>query len=210
MDTSSVRSRSGGSPDPKRPDGEPEAEHPRTGDDRPARRRLAFGAAGVFTVAMTAMWLWMLFIYDPGLLIDELPDRTFATEAEQICAAANDKIFDLPPAEAADDPIERADVIDTANATLSTMLAELAPLAPAKPPKADEASEEWLAAEAVEEWLDDWATHLGDRQSYADDLRTDPTARFTETPKGSKQVSRAIDSFAQVNRMPSCETPGDV
>jgi hypothetical protein len=158
-------------------------------------------AAGAFTVAMVAMWLWMLFIYDPGLMIDELPDQTFPTAAEQICATANDTIIHLPPAEATDDPIERADVIDTANATLSTMLAELAPLAPTEPPE---------SAEAIEEWLDDWGTHLGDRRRYADELREDPTARFTETPKGSKQVSRAIDGFAQVNRMPSCETPGDV
>ncbi|MEZ5238114.1 MAG: hypothetical protein R2716_03935 [Microthrixaceae bacterium] len=52
--------------------------------------------------------------------------------------------------------------------------------------------------------------HLGDREDYAAALRADPEARFTETPKGSKQISRAIDSYAQVNRMPSCGTPGDV
>lgn len=201
MDTSSARSKPAGSPGPGRLDGEPEPYDPEPAGDLSPRRRVGWIAAGVFTVAMFAMWLWMLFIYDPGLLVDELPDRRFPTEAEQICATANDKITDLPPAEATDDPIERADVIDTANAELSTMLAELAPLAPSEPPE---------STEAVNEWLDDWATHLENRQRYADELRKDATARFTETPKGSRQISRAIDGFAQVNRMPSCETPGDV
>ncbi len=147
------------------------------------------------------MWLWILFLYHPSLLIDELPDPTFPNAAEKICAMADDEIGHLPPAEATKDPVERADVIDTANQTLTRMVAELAPLAPTQPPE---------SAEAVNEWLGDWKTHLADRQRYADELRKDPEARFTETTKGSKQVSRAIDSFADVNSMPHCGTPGDV
>lgn len=189
-------SASGGSPQPTEtgPSGAPQR-------GRSTKRSLGLTAAGIFVVATFAMWLWMLFIYDPGLLVDELADRTFPTRAEEICAVANDEISHLPPAESTDDPIERAEVIDTANSTLARMVADLAPLAPTEPPQ---------AAEAVGEWLDDWGTHLEDRQRYAEDLRVDPTARFTETPKGSKQISRAIDSFAEVNRMPSCGTPGDV
>lgn len=201
VDTSPVDNRCDGPPGTDGPDEQRSRPTPGTNDDPPARRRVAFIAAAVFAVATMSMWIWMLFVYDPGLMIDELPDRTFPTEAEQICAAANETISDLPPAEATDDPIERADVIDTANATLSRMLGELSPLTPAEPPE---------SAEAVEEWLGDWTTHLEDRERYADRLRDDPTARFTETPKGSRQVSRAIDAFAEVNRMPSCGTPGDV
>lgn len=201
MDTSSLGSHTSGSPDQDPPDRRSQPANRYRNDDRPGRRRIAFIAAGIFAVATFAMWMWMFFIYDPGLMIDELPDRTFPTEAEQICAEVNDAISELPPAEATDGPVERADVIDTANADLSAMLAQLAPLTPTDPPE---------SAEAVKEWLDDWATHLADRQRYADTLRRDPTARFTETPKGSKQISRAIDSFAEVNRMPSCGTPGDV
>ena len=162
---------------------------------------MGIAAALVFLVASTLMWIWMLFFYDPGLLIDELEDRTFPTAAEEICAAALEEIDELPPAEVTFDPLERAAVIDEANDILAVMLSQLAPLAPTEPPE---------AAEAVEEWLDDWSTYLGDRQEYADALRDDPEARFTESPKGPKQISRAIDSYAQVNRMTSCETPGDV
>lgn len=201
VDTSSVDGRCGGSPDTDTPAQHRSRPTPGINHDRPARRRVAFVAAALFAVVTMAMWMWMLFVYDPGLMIDELPDRTFPTEAEKICAATNEAISDLPPAETTDDPIERAGVIDTANTDLATMLVRLAPLAPTEPPE---------SAEAVQEWLDDWATHLEDRQRYADSLRSDPTARFTETAKGSKQVSRAIDSFAEVNRMPSCGTPGDV
>ncbi|MEZ5238115.1 MAG: hypothetical protein R2716_03940 [Microthrixaceae bacterium] len=86
----------------------------------------------------------MLFIYDPGLLVDELGDRTFPTEAERICAAALEEISHLPPAEATEDPVERAEVIETANATLASMVAQLAPLAPDEPPEAAEAVDEWL------------------------------------------------------------------
>ncbi|MEI2700204.1 MAG: hypothetical protein V9E94_18420 [Microthrixaceae bacterium] len=45
-----------------------------------------------------------------------------------------------------------------------------------------------------------------------EELRIDDDARFLETVKGSdtKGISRAINSFAQVNRMESCMTPGDV
>lgn len=165
------------------------------------RRRIALIAAAVFAVMMAAMWIWILFIYDPGRLIDELPDTAFPTAAEKICADAVAEISELPPAQSTNDPVERAAVIDDANTALSLMVSQLAPIAPSAPPE---------SAEAVHEWLDDWATHIGDRESYADALRSDPEARFTETPKGTKQISRAIDGFAEVNRMPSCATTGDV
>lgn len=180
-------------------------------DDSPAgRRKLAIGAAIAFAVATFAFWIWLLFVYDAGLLVDELADRTFPTEAEQVCSEAEARIDLLPPAQTADDPLERAEVVETANETLSVMVAQLGPLAPAEPADGPDAGQEWLDYEAVQEWLGDWATHLQDRADYATALREDPDARFTETTKGSKQVSRAIDSYAEVNRMPSCSTPGDV
>ena len=63
-----------------------------------------------------------------------------------------------------------------------------------------------------DEWLDDWTTYIGNRQRYVENLRVDDEARFLETTKGSdtKGITRAINSFAQVNRMDSCETPADL
>lgn len=158
-------------------------------------------AAAAFAVATFGAWIWAIFIYDPGLLVDELADPSFPQAAEPICTATMAELDRLPRAESTDDPVERADVIDRADALLATMVDRLRPLAPESPPE---------AVEAVDEWLGDWDDHIGDRTRYADALRGNPDARFTESVKGSKQLSRAIDGFAQVNRMPSCETPGDV
>ncbi len=165
------------------------------------RRRAVFVLVALFTIGSFAMWIWILFLYDPGLLIDELEDKTFPTEAEVVCAAAVEQVDALPTAQTAATATERADVVDEANAILAAMVAELRPLAPGEPRE---------ASEAVTEWRDDWEVHIGDREGYAARLRDDPEARFTETTKAEKQLSRAIDSFAAVNRMTSCETPGDV
>jgi hypothetical protein len=165
------------------------------------RHRAAWAAGLGFAALCFGLWLYALFIYDPGLLVDELADRSFPRAAEAVCATHMEELDALPRAETAKDPIARADTIDSANVILLAMLGDLRPLAPTKPADANE---------AVNEWIDDWGTHLRDRQDYADRLREDPEARFIESVKGSKQVSRAIDGYAQVNRMRSCETPGDV
>lgn len=176
--------------------GPPDAHPP---SDR--RRRLALAAGTLFAVVSMGAWVWMLVFYDPGLLIDELEDRTFPEAAEEVCAVALANIEALPRAESAEDAAGRAAVVAVANQELATMVDGLRPLAPTEPPE---------AAEAVNEWLDDWETYLADRQEYAEDLARDPETRFTESQKGGKQISRAIDAYAQVNRMTSCETPGDV
>jgi hypothetical protein len=169
--------------------------------DRGLRRKLVLTLVAVFTIGSFAMWIYILFVYDPGLLIDELPDKTFPTEAEEVCADAIAEIEQLPEAQTAADNVERAAVVTEANGYLTAMVDELRLIAPVEPPE---------SAEAVNEWLDDWQVHLEDRSDYALRLAADPEARFTETPKAEKQISRAIDSFAEVNSMVSCSTPGDV
>ncbi|HRW42779.1 MAG TPA: hypothetical protein P5193_14600 [Microthrixaceae bacterium] len=62
----------------------------------------------------------------------------------------------------------------------------------------------------IQQWVEDWNTYIGDRDDYADQLRDDPDTRFTESLKSNRQISRAIDAFAMVNRMDSCAVPGDV
>lgn len=168
---------------------------------RDRKRTISWILAGLFTVATFSVWLYAIFIYDPGLLVDELADRTFPKAAESVCAATLAELDQLPRAEETDDPVQRADVIDEANAMLTQMVDRLHFLAPDHPRE---------ASEAINEWLGDWKVHIHSRQEYADKLRTDPNAEFIETTKGSKQLSRAIDGYAQVNRMNSCQTPGDV
>jgi hypothetical protein len=171
--------------------------------DAPSRSRLALVATLAAVAVLLGGWVYVLFIYDPGLMIDELADRTFPTQAEQICAVAKEQLAELPPAELAASASERADVVARTNVILTDMVRDLRPLAPTEPPN---------AAKGVNEWLDDWLAYIGDRERYVDNLRVDDEARFLEQTKGSdtKGISRAINSFAQVNRMDSCTTPADL
>jgi hypothetical protein len=171
--------------------------------DAPSRSRIALVATLIAVALLLGGWIYVLFLYDPGLLIDELADKRFPTEAEQVCAAAKAELEQLPRAELAAGPDERAEVVERSNVILANMLADLRPLTPTTPER---------DAEAVPEWLDDWATYLGNRQRYAENLRVDDDARFLESTKGSdtKGITRAINGFAQVNRMLSCTTPADL
>jgi len=170
-------------------------------DDRSTGRKVLLYAGLLFVVVTFGLWIYALFIYDPGLMIDELGDRTFPRKAEEICHRARVEIEKLPTAERTPDPAERADVIDTANESLRAMTAELAGIVP---------QGDGRVTVGIGQWVEDWNVYIADRQSYADELRTDADARFTETPKSNRQISRAIDAFAQVNRMESCMVPGDV
>ncbi len=168
---------------------------------RSARRTIGWVAAGTFVVATFAMWLYAFFLFDPGLKVDELADRTFPTAAEPICAAAGARLDQLPPANTAKDALERADVVDQADEILRGMLDQLRSVAPTGDDR---------VSKGISMWIDDWETYLQDRVEYAAQLRQDPDTRFTETVKANRQISRAIDGFAEVNRMDSCVTPGDV
>ena len=118
---------------------------------------------------------------------------------------------ELPLANESDSADERAATLATSNEIFSRMVAELRPLA-------DDAADVYTAedeqryASGIADWVDDWGTYLEDREEYVENLRVDDDARFLETAKGSdtKGITRAINSFAQVNKMMSCVTPGDV
>ena len=148
-------------------------------------------------------WAYLLFFYDPGLMIDELADKTFPTQAEDVCAVAAGQLSTLRPANLATNPLDRAETLEQSNVVLSQMIDDLRPLTPTGPQK---------VTDGVTEWLDDWETYIGNRSAYVDNLRADPEARFLESTKGTstKGITRAIDGFAEVNEMTSCTTPADV
>lgn len=160
---------------------------------------------GVFTAigVVVAAWIYVIFFYRPELLIDELADRTFPRQAEEICAVAVARFEELPFASQAASAVERAREVERSNEIFDEMVRDLRTVVPTDPPEANE---------AVLEWLDDWDTYLDDRRAYVADLYEDPHARFLETAKGgpNKGITRAITGFAQVNRMDSCVTPGDL
>jgi hypothetical protein len=183
-------------------------------DDVP-RRRVAVIATLVGVAVLVSGWVYVLFVYDPGLMIDELADRRFPTQAEQVCAAAKAELDELPPAEAAQNADERADVVARSNVVLARMLADLRPLVPQSPDPSDtspEAREQRRVNDGIHEWIDDWGTYLGNREDYVENLHADDDARFLESTKGSdtRGITRAINGFAEVNRMESCTTPADL
>ena len=156
----------------------------------------------IVVVALVAMWAYVLYLaFGPGRQPppDRLADPAFGRQAQATCEAALADVAALPPAVQAESAVERADIVAQANARFATMLDEIEPLAPG--------GED---GEIVAAWIADWRTYLGDREAYADALRTDPEARLYVTAKDREQVTEYIDAFAADNRMPACGTPIDV
>ncbi len=160
----------------------------------------------VVVVALVSMWAYVLFLaFGPGRQppIDRLDDPAFAEAGETRCAEALVEVEALPVASASDTAAERAGVLTQADAIFEDMLDDLddsVDLAPAGDQR-----------RRATEWLADWRTYLGDRQAYAEALRTDPGARLlvSEKPGEGRQITGWIDEFANANRMPSCITPTD-
>ncbi len=160
----------------------------------------------VVVVAMVSMWGYVLFLaFGPGRQppIDRLDDPAFAEAGEARCAGALDEVDDLPVASESDTATERAGVLADADAVFAEMLDDLdgmVDLAPAGDQR-----------RRATEWLGDWRIYLGDREAYAEALRTDPGARLlvSEKPGAGRQITGWIDEFAKANRMPSCITPTD-
>lgn len=170
--------------------------------DTPPRRFILWITLAAVT-ALAVGWVYVLFIYRPQYLIDELPDRAFPVAAEQICAGAAARYEQLPKAQSATSADERAEVVAQSNLIFNDMVDELR-LQLDTVPLADRPG--------VTDWVNDWAEYVQNRETYVEALRVDDEARFLETPKGrkTKGVTQAINSFAQVNSMLSCVTPGDL
>lgn len=193
-----------GEPGEVKTETEPDADEPEVA----APRRWTAARAGltVVVLAMVMMWGYVLFLaFGPGRQppIDRLDDPAFAEAGEARCAEALEEVDALPVASASDTAAERAAVLAQADAVFAGMLDDLdgmVGLAPAGDQR-----------RRATEWLADWRTYLGDREAYADALRTDPEARLlvSEKPGEGRQITGWIDEFAKANRMPSCITPTD-
>jgi hypothetical protein len=164
-----------------------------------APAKLQIGLAVALVAGWGAILGWTL-VADPGEPPDFLDDRTFPEAAEPVCAAAMARVESFGSAAAVDSIEERADLVDQQDEVFIVMVDELRTL----PIPAGEQGG-WVRA-----WLDDWETHIGDRRAWAATLHGGEDPPFVETAKGNDQVSEAVDSFAEVNDMPSCATFNDV
>lgn len=179
-----------------------------SGDGASVGRRSRLGRTVVLIVvcALLSMWGYVLYLaFGPGRQppIDRLDDPAFAEAAEQRCAATLEEVDRLPVASASQTAAERADVLARANAAYAAMLDDLDDL-DTLAPVGDQ-------RRRADEWLGDWRTYLGDREKYAEALRTDPDARLLVSAKAGEgqQITGWIDEFARANRMPSCVSPTD-
>ena len=66
--------------------------------------------------------------------------------------------------------------------------------------------------EAETQWIEDWQVYVHDRRDYTAQLRVDPMTRFavTQSDRDKRQVTSALDRFAEINAMPSCVVPDDL
>ena len=166
--------------------------------------RLGVLLPALIALAVAGMWLWVFLYHLGGDWLDNqpgrLPDATFATAAEPVCQLAVDRFVRLPRAWETPTPDERAAVVQESVGIFAEMVADLRTVSFGNAPG------------PVEEWLLDWETYIADRADYGQRLTTDPAARFyvTQSDRDRRQITLAIDRFAQTNGMPSCATPADL
>ena len=171
-------------------------------DDAP-RRRITVGRVVIILVLLGLALMWIYALsgaakQDPP---DQLDDRAFPEAAERRCAAALEVIEDLPAAQEAENPEERAPSAAAATDELEAMVDDLAAEAPTGAGR---------DARITGLWLQDWRTYLEDRRDYVTELEQGSEEPFEVTPRGNRQITVTIDNFATVNDMESCATPQDI
>jgi hypothetical protein len=175
----------------------------------PVRRR-RFRPAVVAVLAslalLTAMWVYILFFADTDNP-NRLADRAWTKQAEAICKSYADQIKVLPDATTfadikpkAEAMRQRAVVGQQVTDLLTAMVAALR----ARPPA------DAVSADAVNRWLADYDTYLGDRHRHLDRWAAGEDPPFAETAVNDKPISLGMDDFADANNMASCEVPGDL
>jgi hypothetical protein len=156
--------------------------------------------------ALAVMWIYILFFADTANP-NRLADRAWTKHAEAICKGYADQIRALPDATRfadikpkAEAMRQRAVVGQQATDLLTAMVAALR----ATPPQ------DAVSADAVNRWLADYDTYLGDRRRHLGYWAAGEDPQFAETEVGGKPVSLGMDDFADANDMASCAVPGDL
>jgi len=175
----------------------------------PARRRRFRPTVVIVLVALAAlaaMWIYILFFADTTNP-NRIPDRAWTKQAEATCKSYADRIKALPDATTfadvkpkAEAMRQRAIVGQQATDLLTSMVATLRATAPADP----------VSADAVNRWLADYDTYLGDRHRHLGFWAAGEDPPFAETKVDNRPISLGMDDFADANDMASCAVPGDL
>ncbi len=171
-------------------------------DDANAKRRWTPTGIAliVAVVAIVAMWAYILGPWRSREVPTTLEDLTYAARVEPVCAAAQARIEQLPPAATATSPQERAEVLDDANDVVAALVADLHEIDPV------------VAADRqyVDQWMADWDSYLQSRREYARVLASGRDERFAVQAENGHPITQRMDGFADLNDMPSCFVPLDV
>lgn len=153
-------------------------------------------------LALVVFWAWILSGGPRKPNPDRLQDRTWVNAARIRCDVMLDELDAMPSAAEAETPEERSRQVVEANAIVAATIDELEATAP----------EDERDREVLDAWFADWRVYLDDRADYAERVADDPGAAFqvTENPELGRGVDDTIRTFADVNDMPECRTPGDV
>lgn len=175
----------------------------------PARRRRfrpTVVAVLVALAALAAMWIYIFFFADTTNP-NRLADRAWAKQAEATCERYADQIKVLPDATTfadvkpkAEAMRQRAVVGQQVTDLLTSMVATLRATPPA----------DAISADAVNRWLADYDTYLGDRHRQLGYWAAGEDPSFAETAVDGKPISLGMDDFADANDMASCDVPRDL
>jgi hypothetical protein len=176
---------------------------PESPDGAIEKRGWSFGRVAALTAffIMAGAWAWLLSPFNNPTHPDELDDRAFVDAADTRCNEYQDGIGEIPNANTATTPQERATLIDEGTELTVVLIADLRQLAP------DSSTDD---AKLLDQWLTDWDVYLADRSAYAEDLRGGANEPFPVTARDGEQISEYIEAFAVANLMNSCVVPLDV
>ncbi len=158
-----------------------------------------------FAVAfIVVMWIYALFFASKDS-INRFSDRQWAAKAQARCLLAIEERKQLADYRIVDslgvDALnERANLVDKATDTIERFVLEFRESLPSDP--------KGLAL--VPLWLDDYETYIGDRRSFANDLRSGINEQFSETSVDGLPLSEKIATFAADNEMKFCKPPIDL
>lgn len=152
---------------------------------------------GLIVLLMLAMWVYAFSPWSGGSIPT---DKQWGAANERLCAPVLAAINELPRANTAKTPEERAQVLDQANGLVAGLVTQLNAQ---PPPRA-------VLQKFATEWLADWDSYLGSRRDYAAKLHTGHDAKFAVEATSGTPITIRMDDFADRNAMPSCKVPPDV
>ena len=154
-------------------------------------------------LGMVLFWIWVFANGDSIDHPNQFDDPVYLEAAEAACAARQAELAELPLATAAEDPVERGQLLERGTAIIEDMLADLRALGLPSDPE---------GAEVIPLWLADYEVYMADRRAYAEVLAEgrDEAFLLSASESAGGRVTDVIGTVAEVNNMPSCAPSGDV